>query len=60
VARAALTIVPVCATRDTARTASSQARGSGGWRDGRHQLAILAAGVTAALQARGVSGQPSP
>jgi len=33
---------------------------SGGWRDGRHQLAVLAAGVTAALQARGVSSRSSP
>jgi hypothetical protein len=49
-----------CAARDTARTASNQARGVGGWRDGRHQLAVLAAGVTAALQARGVAGQSSP
>jgi hypothetical protein len=32
----------------------------GGWRDDRHQLAVLAAGVTAALQARGVAGQSSP
>jgi hypothetical protein len=31
----------------------------GGWRDGRHQIAVLAAGVTAVLQARGVSSQSS-
>lgn len=43
-----------------ARTASSQARGVGGWRDGRHQLAAAAAGVTAALQARGVSRPVEP
>jgi hypothetical protein len=52
VARAALTVVATCAARDTARTASDEARGVGGWRDGRYQLAIRAAGVTAALQAR--------
>jgi hypothetical protein len=60
VARAALTVAVICATRDTARTVSGQARGVGGWRDGRYQLTILAAGVTAALQARGVSRPAEP
>jgi len=46
VTRAALTTLPPCAACDTARSAEAYARSVSGWRDGRHQLAVLAAGVT--------------